>query len=69
MELALHWMGKNIQFIHPVFHYRNHGADYGRVLVGLQVPQQDMKAFDQFLSTIGYPYWNESDNPVYKLFL
>ena len=52
-----------------LFHYRNHGADYGRVLVGLQVPQQDMKAFDQFLSTIGYPYWNESDNPVYKLFL
>lgn len=52
-----------------LFHYRNHGADYGRVLVGLQVPQQDMKAFDQFLSTIGYPYWNESANPVYKLFL
>lgn len=52
-----------------LFHYRNHGADYGRVLVGLQVPQQDMEAFDQFLSTIGYPYWNESDNPVYKLFL
>ncbi len=52
-----------------LFHYRNHGADYGRVLVGLQVPQQDRIAFEQFLSTIGYPYWNESDNPVYKLFL
>ena len=52
-----------------MFHYRNHGADYGRVLVGLQVPQQDMKAFDQFLSSVGYPYWNESDNPVYRLFL
>lgn len=52
-----------------LFHYRNHGADYGRVLVGLQVPQQDMPAFDRFLSTIGYPHWNESDNPVYKLFL
>ncbi len=52
-----------------LFHYRNHGADYGRVLVGLQVPQHDMKAFDRFLSTIGYPHWNESDNPVYKLFL
>lgn len=52
-----------------LFHYRNHGADYGRVLVGLQVPQQDMQAFDRFLSTIGYPHWNESGNPVYKLFL
>lgn len=52
-----------------LFHYRNHGADYGRVLVGLQVPQKDMNAFDEFLSNVGYPHWNESDNPVYRLFL
>lgn len=52
-----------------LFHYRNHGADYGRVLVGLQVPGKDMSAFDEFLSNVGYPYWNESDNPVYRLFL
>ena len=52
-----------------LFHYRNHGADYGRVLVGLQVPAKDMTSFDRFLSTVGYPYWNESDNPVYQLFL
>ena len=52
-----------------LFHYRNHGADYGRVLVGLQVPEKDMNAFGEFLSNIGYPHWNESDNPVYRLFL
>lgn len=52
-----------------LFHYRNHGADYGRILVGLQVPKNEMKAFREFLTGIGYRFWNESDNPVYKLFL
>jgi threonine dehydratase len=52
-----------------LFHYRNHGADYGRVLVGMQVPPQDKKALKTFLDTLGYPYWDESNNPAYKLFL
>jgi len=52
-----------------LFHYRNHGADYGRTLVGLQVPKKEMKDFRSFLSTLGYRYWDESQNPVYKLFL
>lgn len=52
-----------------LFHYRNHGADYGRVLVGMQVPKTDKKALKTFLDTLGYPYWDESDNPAYKLFL
>ena len=52
-----------------LFHYRNHGADYGRVLVGMQVPHQDKKALQKFLDTLGYPYWDESDNPAYRLFL
>lgn len=52
-----------------LFHYRNHGADYGRVLAGLQVPKNEMKAFREFLATLGYRYWDESQNPVYKLFL
>ncbi len=52
-----------------LFHYRNHGADYGRVLVGMQVPPEDMTTFNAFLNTLGYRHWNESDNPVYKLFL
>jgi threonine dehydratase len=52
-----------------LFHYRNHGADYGRVLVGMQVPHHDKKAFQHFLGQLGYRYWDESDNPAYKLFL
>jgi threonine dehydratase len=52
-----------------LFHYRNHGADYGRVLVGIQVPHAEAKAFKDFLQTLGYQYWNETRNPAYKLFL
>jgi threonine dehydratase len=52
-----------------LFHYRNHGADYGRILVGIQVPKNEMKAFRAFLTTLGYPHWDESANPAYKLFL
>ena len=52
-----------------LFHYRNHGAAYGRILVGMQVPNSDEAAFDQFLDELGYPYWQESDNPAYELFL
>ena len=52
-----------------LFHYRNQGADYGRILVGLQVNTLDNKAFDAFLKSLGYPYVEETDNPVYKLFL
>ena len=52
-----------------LFHYRNQGADYGRILVGLQVPTQDDKAFAEFLGTLGYPCVEETQNPVYRLFL
>nr|WP_315478850.1 threonine ammonia-lyase, biosynthetic [uncultured Rhodoferax sp.] len=52
-----------------LFHYRNQGADYGRILVGLQVPKADDQAFAQFLETLGYPYVEETDNPVYRMFL
>ncbi|MEQ1534241.1 MAG: threonine ammonia-lyase, biosynthetic [Burkholderiaceae bacterium] len=52
-----------------LFHYRNQGADYGRILVGLQVPETENKAFDAFLKTLGYPFVEETNNPVYKLFL
>ncbi|MDH5230190.1 MAG: threonine ammonia-lyase, biosynthetic [Gammaproteobacteria bacterium] len=52
-----------------MFHYRNHGADYGRVLVGIQVTDSDMAEFETFLEELSYPYWNESDNPAYHLFL
>ncbi|MDX5445958.1 MAG: threonine ammonia-lyase, biosynthetic [Zoogloeaceae bacterium] len=52
-----------------LFHYRNHGADFGRVLVGMQVPPQDKAAFEDFLTRLGYEYTDETANPAYKLFL
>jgi threonine dehydratase len=52
-----------------LFHYRNQGADYGRILVGLQVPKTDDKAFAKFLATLGYPHVEETANPVYRMFL
>jgi threonine dehydratase len=52
-----------------LFHYRNHGADTGRVLVGMQVPPHEMREFRAFLAKLGYPYEDESLNPAYRLFL
>lgn len=52
-----------------MFHYRNHGADYGRVVVGLQVPASDRNQVAPALEEIGYRYWDETDNPAYKLYL
>ncbi|MBB3212815.1 threonine dehydratase [Herbaspirillum sp. Sphag1AN] len=52
-----------------LFHYRNQGGDVGRILVGLQVPKKEMKTFRAFLDNLGYRHWDESKNPLYKLFL
>lgn len=52
-----------------LFHYRNNGADYGRIVVGVQVPPLEMQEWQAFLDTLGYRYWDESQNPAYKLFL
>ena len=52
-----------------LFHYRNHGADFGRVLVGIQVPPRDKGKFQKFLNNLGYEYTEETDNPAYRLFL
>jgi len=52
-----------------LFHYRNHGADYGRVLVGMQVPARDKAAFRSFLGNLGYHYSEETNNVAYRLFL
>lgn len=52
-----------------LFHYRNHGADNGRVLVGMQVPPNQLQEFSTFLQALDYPYWDETQNPAYKLFL
>jgi threonine dehydratase len=52
-----------------LFHYRNQGADYGRILVGIQVPPNEKRQFREFLATLGYRHWDESGNPAYRLFL
>ncbi|WEN15781.1 threonine ammonia-lyase, biosynthetic [Rhodanobacter sp. AS-Z3] len=65
-----HFLGK----LHPdwnisLFHYRNHGADHGRILVGIQVPAAEQPLFQRFLSTLGYPHVDESTHPAYRLLL
>jgi threonine dehydratase len=52
-----------------LFHYRNHGADFGRVLAGFEVGDEDLAAFRAFLDELGYPYTTEYDNTAYKFFL
>ncbi|MBD1999636.1 threonine ammonia-lyase, biosynthetic [Leptolyngbya sp. FACHB-541] len=65
---------KFVGSMHPnwnisMFHYRNNGADYGRIVVGMQVPPHEMEEWQTFLDALGYRYWDESQNPAYKLFL
>lgn len=52
-----------------LFHYRNHGSDYGRVFAGIQVPPSSRELFQQFLDQLGYDHWEETGNPAYQLFL
>jgi len=52
-----------------LFHYRNHGSNFGRILMGFQVDRGDLKAFKGFLKSLGIPYWNETENEAYDLFL
>jgi len=52
-----------------LFHYRNHAAAYGRVLAGIEVPPAERDAFETYLEELGYTYVNESENPIYNLFL
>ncbi len=67
-------LGKFLSSVNPewnisLFHYRNQGADYGKVLVGLQVPDSDREKLNDVLKNLGYSYVEETDNPAYKLFL
>jgi threonine dehydratase len=52
-----------------LFHYRNHGADYGRVLAGIAVPPGERARFDTVIEALGYPATDETENPSYRLFL
>lgn len=61
-KMSGHW---NIS----LFHYRNHGSDFGKVLMGIQVPEQDNKSFSEFLKKAGFAYQDETQNPAYQLFL
>lgn len=63
----LRGMGQNWNI--SLFHYRNHGAAFGRVLAGIQVPDNDLDAFHRYLDELGYNYWDETQNPAYKEFL
>jgi len=63
----LNYMGERWNI--SLFHYRNHGAAYGRVLVGIQVPAEDEQRLQEFLQDLGYPWWEETSNPAYSMFL
>ena len=63
-----------VNALHPnwnisIFHYRNHGADVGRIVVGVQVPPEEMEAWQAFLAALPYRHWPETENPAYRLFL
>jgi threonine dehydratase len=63
-----------VSSLHPnwnisIFHYRNHGADVGRIVVGVQVPANELQQWQTFVAALPYPHWDESSNPAYQLFL
>ena len=62
MKVGLRW---NIS----LFHYRNHGSNFGRILMGFQVDKKDYKAFQTFLAGLDIPHWDETENAAYGLFL
>ena len=63
----LNYMGERWNI--SLFHYRNHGAAYGRVLAGIQVPKEDNEELESFLQNLGYSWWEETNNPAYTMFL
>jgi threonine dehydratase len=63
-----------VSSLHPnwnisIFHYRNHGADVGRIVVGVQVPVPELAEWQAFLIELPYQHWEETNNPAYRLFL
>ena len=63
-----------VSALHPnwnisIFHYRNHGADVGSIVVGVQVPPAETSEWEQFVEQLPYQHWEETDNPAYRLFL
>jgi threonine dehydratase len=63
-----------VEALHPgwnisIFHYRNQGSDVGRIVVGVQVPSQELPQWQEFLQRLAFPWWDETNNPAYQLFL
>jgi threonine dehydratase len=63
-----------VEALHPgwnisIFHYRNQGSDVGRIVVGVQVPSQELAQWQEFLQRLAFPWWDETNNPAYQLFL
>ena len=52
-----------------IFHYRNHGADVGKIVIGVLIDSSEIKEWNKFVELLGYEYWDETDNQTYKLFL
>tara|TARA_Y100000994_G_scaffold177821_1_gene146893 strand:- start:1446 stop:1910 length:465 start_codon:yes stop_codon:yes gene_type:complete len=52
-----------------IFHYRNHGADVGKIVIGVLIDNDDINDWNKFVELLGYKYWNETNNQTYKLFL
>ena len=69
LQFLTEFQRHNVQWNISLFHYRNHGAAYGHVLVGVQVPEQDRAKFETFLNALGFKKTEETHNPAYKLFL
>ena len=61
--------GSWMPVVNPFFHYRNHGADVGRIVVGVLVPEREKEGWTEFLKALGYRHWDETNNPAYGLFL
>lgn len=61
--------GMHLDWNISLFHYRNYAAEYGRVLMGIQVPESDLADFQTFLDSTAYPYRAESENPAYRMFV
>ena len=52
-----------------IFHYRNHGADVGKIVIGVLIASSEISDWNRFIKLLGYKYWNETNNKTYKLFL
>ena len=60
---------KSTIYLYSIFHYRNYGADIGKIVIGVLIEKSEIKEWIKFLKILGYKYWDETNNDTYKLFL